>query len=394
MRLQRSLASTTYNIAPIETSPNDKLLTQWRENIFRADEIWVIKKIEAFRHFLISNGVSSFYIQEIEAQMVNDLPEDIGHLFSFYIATDLSGSFVKVSNEFKNKLPSSVLRLVYQYLKENIYKQPTLSNESKESLQRTIRSLNLPHYLEKRFSNLIFFSKNKYHFLITPDVLGYLPNELKDQYINIYVGNKEKTARNGLKIEITFSSLTDIHELSEKFGTDLKHKKSIAKLLNKLFKKNQSLPVTIPLEKILPPFIRRYINQFQLERGPNCLNSATCVNHQKNYKQTHTDQLEMMRTLTSEYFEIKNSEELKMGDVLLYRDSMGNIIHAATYIDHNLVFTKNGINKFYPYVFQFQSEMESFYSKHQKLDRSLFRYKILDKKVNQECSKLITVFFD
>ena len=95
-----------------------------------------------------------------------------------------------------------------------------------------------------------------------------------------------------------------------------KHKEAISRLLKRKLLDNQINPVTIPLESILTPFIRKYVNQFLLNGGPNCLNSALCSGRGKNYELAYVHDQEMRKILSRDYDLLPNHDDLKVGDLI------------------------------------------------------------------------------
>lgn len=150
-------------------------------------------------------------------------------------------------------------------------------------------------------------------------------------------------------------------------GTNLK-KKSIQKLLNE-----------DSLMKILPEVVKEYTNTYARTIGPNCFN-ATKNWFSKDIKIQKTTAVEIYDYLSSNFNELADGAEIKLGDVLLiYKSYYGNDsvqpIHTAVYIDSNTFWHKASDYPEDPWTFEdLTLEMNNFCLKSQgKIKIKFFR---------------------
>lgn len=112
----------------------------------------------------------------------------------------------------------------------------------------------------------------------------------------------------------------------------------------------------------MPPFIQAMLNNFSDCHGPNCFNSALNVNRERNFKlESVRDGKALLKDAYSKYRYVRPEESLRTGDLLVYSDESGTITHAASYVDDDIVFTKNGYGRHLAYRFENIETMENVY---------------------------------
>jgi hypothetical protein len=144
--------------------------------------------------------------------------------------------------------------------------------------------------------------------------------------------------------------------------------------LRVLLSQSQTGQVKIPLSEILHPFIGKNINTFSTCSGPNCMNSGLSVNEGDAFEQKHLgNKFQFLDTVYKRYRFVEQNESLRIGDLLVYEDSDGQVKHVSSALNENIVFTKNGLSKFNPYVFQTRSQNEALYFRDGKFKLMIFR---------------------
>lgn len=121
--------------------------------------------------------------------------------------------------------------------------------------------------------------------------------------------------------------------------------------------------VRIPLEKVLHPFIRKNVNTYASCTGPNCLNAAVSVNRKNRYRAEYLSPSDFPAVVRdSGYRELAAGESPQVGDLIAYYDpSDPTVVHAATFVTQDILFSKNGFGKRAPYAFQSRKAVEDTY---------------------------------
>lgn len=191
-----------------------------------------------------------------------------------------------------------------------------------------------------------------------------------------YTNNNKYLQKESLKIEIHVNNGDEIEFVAKKYSNNDEEYKFIIKYLTKkLLQSSQDIAI-IPLENILSPFIRKKIGTFDPKGGPNCYNAGLCVNQSHQFNVGYTSPEDLLHELSKSYIQIKERDLLKIGDLILYLNTDDTLAHVAAYIDEDIVFTKNGINKFNPYIFQRQKALEEVYFGVREFKKKYYRPKL------------------
>ena len=106
-------------------------------------------------------------------------------------------------------------------------------------------------------------------------------------------------------------------------------------------------PIEVDLKDVLPDFIHQRVNTFPRCSGPNCYGASL-------FASGHVPSSLMGAYLRRYYRFVGPTEPLRTGDLLVLSGNQGlpKPRHASLFVTDGIVFTKNGISKFTPYVFQ------------------------------------------
>lgn len=110
---------------------------------------------------------------------------------------------------------------------------------------------------------------------------------------------------------------------------------------------------SVPLESLLPERIRGRVGTFADCTGPNCVNA---VMSETPY---YDDATTLVADLKATHRRMPDGEPVLAGDKLVYTDMSKQLVHVAESVGDGYVFTKNGLGRQYPYLFQRQAAMEA-----------------------------------
>lgn len=361
-------------ITPINIELDPVTREIWRKDLFQTDEIIVIADIDDFFMQIEKKFNNPKVLKFLKHKIVRSLPEKIGPLYSLYSPPiKFNSGFLMLSQEEKNVIPNKILNEIMYISFESGFGPPALNGDSLYFQNITKQWTSHKGHRRKLKSRLLHLENRKV-LPLSPETWSYIHNETKDDIIEYFIERKNDYAKKALQISFKIHSENDIEELLKKYSSPNNYKKNKRQLL-KLLKESSLKEIIIPLEDILSPFIRENINTFDNMGGPNCFNAGICVNDGKNYETKYVDKLELTESLKKNFLHLTVMEELKTGDLILYKNLMNEYVHVATYIDDDIVFTKNGINKFNPYMFQYKSDMENLYFFEKDFQWDVFRHK-------------------
>lgn len=190
-----------------------------------------------------------------------------------------------------------------------------------------------------------------------------------------------------LSVTVVISTDEEAHNIARAFA-GRREPNPLYRYLSYLRGKSETSTLTLPLESILHSFIRKNLNTFPDHDGPNCFNSALCVNDDNNFVIEQTTEREFNRRLLENYVQLADNDSPQVGDLVIFFDREDHPIHVATYIDSEIVFTKNGSSSQSPYIFQSHQVTESIYAP-ATTRKAIFKPKINSKQNNYDCAKYL-----
>jgi hypothetical protein len=137
--------------------------------------------------------------------------------------------------------------------------------------------------------------------------------------------------------------------------------------------------VRIPLIDILPEFIRERVNTFAECHGPNCVNVGKNLLFGPPFELAHDlGDPAFFQDIQLVADKLGPDEKLKPGDVLFYRKpDLADVKHVSVVVAPGIVFTKNGLHKGSPYLFQTKKTNEALYFKDGSFQLEVYRKKNL-----------------
>ncbi len=357
-----ALRSHAYFLEITQTSlePQGEVLDLWMRNIHLSDEIWVIPEPFEFQQMLQRMDLDPATIDEILASVKSDFLDHRKYFYSFY--NPVKGkAYISPSAQLKAKIPGQILSEIYKMqLDLGFEKRMSIRYSNRKTLNDWIDTLNISELLKSKWKERVFFNDQGFHLLVSPEVWQAMGEGKKMKIIRQLADTEQRSRFTPLQIELYIEGEQDLKKVAKAFAGN-RSAKRLERKLRKEFKKTPRYPIKIALQDILPSFIRSRIHSFSPVSGPNCAHSGICVGRAGKFQATLVYEPELEANLLDRYTPV-DSFDLKFGDLLLYRDQNGSLVHVSTYIDQGVVFTKNGSSRFAPYMFQYMSENQEYYS--------------------------------
>lgn len=128
----------------------------------------------------------------------------------------------------------------------------------------------------------------------------------------------------------------------------LKRRRAFISRLKEQFKKGER---KISLRLLAPEAVGELTNKAPRCDGPNCFN-ATLKWFYPDKELAETHSIEMDNYLRTHFKEIKPGKRLQFGDVLVWRDPQGELVHTAIYINENFSWHKATYSETSSWVFE------------------------------------------
>ncbi|MBC8002626.1 MAG: hypothetical protein H7X97_08570 [Opitutaceae bacterium] len=121
---------------------------------------------------------------------------------------------------------------------------------------------------------------------------------------------------------------------------------------------------SIDIVHLLPLFVRDYLYTYPRTaagqgNGPDCFWSALSFDRQPP-DFTVVNETYLIQRLKEDYESVR--EPFQVGDVVVFANEAGRIVHSCVYIAGNIVFTKNGASLFAPWVLMRLPDVAGFYA--------------------------------
>jgi hypothetical protein len=189
-----------------------------------------------------------------------------------------------------------------------------------------------------------------------------------------HMGPENFGTRTTAKLYVELTSKTDLGDLAKRYALG-RNPEVVERYLTMRRGRSRSRTVLVPLENILPSWIRKAMERFEECTGANCVNAALGVHEDRAHRHRYVTGEEMLQTLGSSFEKIKPDSELQVGDILVYTGMDKQFLHMAAYVGGDYVFNKAGASRFNPYVFQHKAVVEAAYFKTDGLRLIVFRRK-------------------
>lgn len=360
-------------VKEVTVLPDQQVFNAWKEDIYATQEFWAVNDKEHFFEFLQKIGAGPDVLKRLNQFYHPAIPSELlGTLYSLYESPRYAEIFYPV-NKFKSKIPKHILAEIYFYLASEKRLPLVISYPTYQELKQELKKMKLPRLLLKKTLHSSYKKNDTYFVPITPTLWRWIPEDFRHYIVSALT--KAMNTDVALSIDIKIDKDTNIDRVSKLISGD-RDPAYIKELLQQSKSSNVERSIFIPLQEILHPFIQNTINSFHPTGGPNCYNCGVNVHKKSNFVQEITYPNELEESLKKRYFKIdKTQTSMQTGDLLLYKNKSGDFVHVSTYIIDNIVFTKNGVNKFSPYIFQTIENNEKLYFPEKDFDLEIYRIK-------------------
>ena len=348
--------------------PPDRLVdevlnhSRWREDI-----VWEMRaSVGKIEKVLLSLGVSSLQITEMK---------QTGRLGEDEKAADGEAVCIfRPSDEFINGLSEKQRYSLYRFIGArdgwNPYLKPRQLHPSSFRVSDRLVRTGLPESVIEKVDRL------SYGYDGVPRVfsdMDYVLRDLSDAAMRVRLV-KAVERRYSLHVQLRLSSSSDLASLSEYWGGRGRNREILPIL--------ESVADNADVDKLdivhlLPPVPRRLLNSYPDEEMaysgmmPNCFSTAASFFSDK-LQQRFYDNVD---AVLEERYE-RAFPPRQFGDlVVLWEPIKGELLHACNYIAGDIVFTKNGVERFSPWVFTSFSDLSKDFLYSGKLIISFFRLK-------------------
>lgn len=330
--------------------PSQLVYEAWIQNFFETDEVWRFKDREEFEALLDSLKLSRDLKKKLKGLYKDRLSADESLKASVHYKLGGTSGYVLVPREIRNQVPGDLVKEVYSYQFKNYGIKPPIRFElgDNQQVEQFFKTQGFSESAKAAVLKNTVFLDGKYLITVTPHTWNEFPERLRRAFVD---GNLIHSPINeGIKAHIVLRQGDDITSIAKKYAGERDYR-PIERYLRRAL--GTSASVEVPLEKIMHPFIRQMIDHYTECHGPNCFNSGLNVNRGHSFRLEHVPgEAPLMKEVYSKYRFVTPSEQLQAGDLLLYRDTKGEVIHVSSFVGDGIVFTKNGFNKFTPYIFQ------------------------------------------
>jgi len=285
-------------------------------------------------------------------------------------SSDPAGSLLMPSDEDILGLPADARALIYNYLAgffEN-YEQKTAQRYPGASMEEWIGNVKL------KPETLVLLDKLSYRngtalFLSDQYLLLSLIEDKNEKFAVYKALRREATMRLSLRVDESM----DLDRIAAYWGYG-GHEDDVLPVLESLLESGNDIDMVY----LLPPLARDLIYRFpsldnKLSIMQDCHWTSLNFFGQLNDSPASAENLE--ETFTRNFVSIRK-EDLRFGDVVLYlygNDNKMFPIHSSVYICADIVYTKNGIDSFSPWMYMREDDVESFYSFGRKLTKKYLR---------------------
>lgn len=334
-----------------------ELREKWTQRFFETDEIWRFQSRAGYERFVNSLELDDGLKHELRVLYQDALTTAQKNKNAGFYHIKGAGGYAVIPNAIREKLPREVMAKAHVYAWKNYGTTPKLSMKFKsaEELKAVLGSKKFDGSDRKRLMQNVIKLEDDYILVISPSIWSELPQSMKEWEVIKSVSTD--VAGIGLKVEVEVAA-EEVSAVAKKYAGE-RNPDALERYLRRLLRERKT--AWVPLQKLAPPFVRKMIDQRAECHGPNCFNAGLNVNRGKRYQVAFTDEAPLIQEAYSNYRFVKPDEAMQMGDLLMYRNERGRLIHVSSYMGDGIVFTKNGFNRANPYVFQTMLANEKVY---------------------------------
>lgn len=269
------------------------------------------------------------------------------------------GYWVSPPDEVVLSLSKSTRQNIYSYLAhypENVPQySPFIFRE--ELLPELLRNSDLSEATITQFKSLLYKQDRLLLFADTDILVNSLPS---DHEKIRFLKTISRTAT--LLVKLKVDEKSDVEALVNYWGFGGRSKDVRALLQSMAAVPGGS---TVDVAHLLPAFVRQRIYNYP---NPDLVNVTNQHCHWSSLNflnqvpdDRYSDQSIIRQTVETEFMPI--DDDARLGDVIFFLDGQGMVVHSATFIADNIVFTKNGGGANRPWVYMEMEDLLALYLK-------------------------------
>ena len=360
-------------------TPSPEVVTMWEKQFIEEELIRFSKRVdwERFRNRLAPYPELLSLVEKNSFFIGHQNTEKILRLQKSYRDFDYkTGTVVVVlflDSETRARIPEVFMKELYEMQSKTHPNRPIWARfYTWEAVLDFLRDSQVPDAYQKRITASVIEIDGLLEVPIRPDTWKFHSEHMRKRLVAQVIENNKKRAE-GYDVWITLQKNDDLNSIAKHFAGNQDPSNLLKLMKEKLGHLDQ---VELPLSELLPPFIQQYLGRFVPYHWINCANAGLNVNCYDQFRVDFTSADDLMHELNTKYVAIRRGEELRAGDLLLYRNlDDGKFRHVSTYLTDQFAFTKNGQHRMRPYVIQMHPEVEDGYFKDGELQLEVFRLK-------------------
>ncbi len=343
---------------PLTREVQDK----WMAEFFEGPEIWYFRSETELHNLLDAASLNEDVRKEFEVSFKPRMTtEETIKATNWLPSPANSDGFIPVPRELRAKLSHDFLQAMYEHQLRLVGKTPlAIQKNSEDEFFRVLndRMWRLSRKQREEVRKNLFTINGKLNFFITPATWDLLPPSIRKETIEFTTSGIQAQ---GIDPFITIHPADDVEAIGRFFAGE-RNPAVVIRYLQMLKRRNPEIPFEVPLEKILHPFIRKMVDTYSLCHGPNCFDAGRNVSLGNSYRPEFLSSGEELEADLKTRFQLaKHGDRYRPGDLLVYETPYGKLVHVAAVAGDGLVFTKNGMSKTSPYLFQERTVMERVY---------------------------------
>ena len=361
-----------------QAQPSERVIEAWVDRLYGVHEFWLIANKEQFRQFLEQKEFSESKINTLlEAITPVDIKKAASLVFSssFKGVPSDKGGMIQATEELKKTLEVGDIKAIYEHLHRTGYSYlPALVSNNPIAFVERLRAWNLDEKTYRLFLERGVQFGGQFILQSTPEVWKHVPRDIKLNSFEQYTLSVDPL-RSGVDLYIVLTPKTNIMEIARALDSGGRAQE-IFEYLARIKPTEPGQSLKIPLQEVMLPFIREAVSRFMTQPGPNCLDCAQRTGLARSGPGEYMREKPFKEILKDSYTRLASGETPRIGDIIVYQHSSGDIIHASTYITEHYSFTKNGVSVFNPYLFQPTVKVEMIYARDSEIQKVFYRSNI------------------
>ena len=367
--------------------PEPEIFAHWQNQIFEGPTVWAFGSAEELDDLLAQGAVPADLRDTLRGSIRTGLDSQEFVKSGYWLDESLRQlwSYLPVEPELWDRLPAEFIEAVYRYQFERWRVLPhtslQLTVDHQPNPVRRDRAVAAAIYEHARtvadvppLTRSVVFVDGHYRLVIERATWSRLNEQTRNEFL--VNATRATPLRRGQRctLDLNAGNVTAVarHFALSTGAAELEHK-----LRRRLDGAAEPI-VTVDVADLMPPFIRTHLGRYTEVTGPNCFNASLNVNRGTDFALEYEDQFALLARLHNGYRAVRPHEDLVLGDLMLYQEMIASrdvpqYAHAATYIAPDLVFTKNGLNKFNPYILQSAEALTAAYFPQGKYFVSAYR---------------------